>query len=334
MSSSAMQQAKPWKIAFEEHFLLRGVETKLPGRAGIIPDIAEKLRKILEVGEERIAAMDRAGIEFTILSLNAPGIQGEVEPIHAVRLAKTVNDELAALVSKHPKRFGGFAAVPLQEPKAAADELERAVRQLGFKGALVNGYSNLGDENTAEYLDEPKFLPFWERAQDLDVPIYLHPRDPLPTQQRIYHGHPELLAATWAFGVETGTHVLRLITSGLFDRYPRLTVLLGHLGEMVPFTVWRTEKCLSQTQLERPLKKRFSQYVCENFYYTTAAFFSTTALIDVMLEVGSDRICFSIDYPWQSMEEGGAWFDGASISEPDRLKIGRTNAMNLFKLNL
>ena len=167
MSSPPMEQMKgPWKIAFEEHFLLRGVETKLPGRAGIIPDIAEKRRKILEVGEERIAAMDRAGIEFTILSLNAPGIQGEFEPVHAVRLAKRVNDELAAIVSQHPKRFGGFAAIPLQDPKAAADELERAVRQLGFKGALVNGYSNIGDENTAEYLDEPKFYPFWERAQD------------------------------------------------------------------------------------------------------------------------------------------------------------------------
>jgi 2,3-dihydroxybenzoate decarboxylase len=219
----------------------------------------------------------------------------------------------------------------MQDPSAAAVELERAVRALGLKGALVNGYSSLGDFETGVYYDADEYLPFWERVEALGVPFYLHPRNPLPNQRRIYEGRGELLGPTWAFAVETGTHALRLITSGLFDRFPGLTILLGHLGEFLPFALNRLEQRISHIRHVN-LAKPATQYLRDNFYVTTSGNNHTASLIGILLELGADRLLFAADYPFEEMADGAEWFDTVPISEADRLKIGRTNAQQLFGL--
>ncbi len=321
------------KIALEEHFLLKGFQQY----SFDFLDTAvfdEIKRRLLDTDRTRIEEMDRAGIETAILSFTAPGIQAEPDALRAVDVAQRANDLLAEqIIARSPDRFRGFAALPLQDAEAAADELTRAVRRLGFVGAMVNGYSNLGDARTGVYLDEARYEPFWDRVEELDVPIYLHPRDPLPDQQRIYEGHPELLGAAWAFGVETATHALRLIMSGLFDRHPGLTLVLGHLGEMLPFMIWRVEHRFAFHGGGKKLLRPVSAYLRDNMYITTSGNFRTQSLIDCMLELSADRLLFSTDYPYESMQEAADWFDACSISEIDRVKIGRTNAARLFHLD-
>jgi 2,3-dihydroxybenzoate decarboxylase len=331
-AKSPTAPGQPWKIAFEEHFLTPQFND-LP--SGMTPtSVAEVYRKLLDVGEGRIATMDQAGIEYAILSLNSPGLQAETEgPISAGK-ARRVNDQLRGIVDKYPRRLGGFAALPTQNPKAAADELERCVRQLGFHGALINSFSNLGNAESAIYLDHPSYDVLWERAQALGRPIYLHPRNPLASQQMMFKDHPELMAATWAFLVECSTHALRMITSGVFDRYPRLTICLGHLGEALPAYQWRLTKTYAQKVPNSPLKMDVYGYLKSNFVYTTAGFFDTKAVLNVADIVGIDRVCFSSDHPWMSMVEGGDWLDHAQLEEADRLQIGRSNAMRLFGLKL
>jgi 2,3-dihydroxybenzoate decarboxylase len=173
---------------------------------------------------------------------------------------------------------------------------------------------------------------FWAKVAELDVPVYLHPRDPLASQQRIYEGHPELLSAAWAYGVETSTHALRLITSGLFDRYPGVNVIIGHLGETLPFGIWRVQHIINRRGMCQDLKKNVGSYLADNFFITTSGVFRTQTLLNTMGEVSSDRIMFSTDYPYESALEAATWFDGCPISEPDRLKIGRDNAAKLFNL--
>src|SRR3954451_18498061 len=185
--------------------------------------------------------MDRYGIAVSVLSLASDGIQGVDDPALAVRRARQANDALASRIALHPDRFAGFAAVAMQDPAAAASEAERAVRELGFRGVLVNGYSN-----GAPYYDDERYFGFWETLEGLGVPFYLHPRNPLESMREIYRGRPELLGPTWAFGVEPATHALRLMVSGLFDRFPRLQVILGHLGEGLPFQTYRLEQRLER----------------------------------------------------------------------------------------
>ncbi|WP_276736582.1 amidohydrolase family protein [Bacillus sp. (in: firmicutes)] len=323
------------KIALEEHW--ESPDFPATGSHNFTDDeYFSAVQKRLQEFEKRIEDMDRNGIQTSILSLTQPGIEGITDPDRAVKLARQMNDHSAEFfVSKHPDRFKAFAAVPLQDPEEAAKELERAVNELGFVGALVNGYSNIGDENTAQYLDEPQVRPFWEKAAQLQVPVYLHPRIPLPHQQRIYEGYEGLLGSAWGFGFETATHAIRLMLSGLFDEYPDLTVILGHLGEGLPFTLPRVEHRLRHQRPETHgnHKKAPTEYLRNNFYLTTSGVFRTQALIDTLLEVGSDRILFSVDYPYETMEEISSWFDQCPISETDRYKIGTENAAKLFQFN-
>ncbi|MCY7916455.1 amidohydrolase family protein [Bacillus vallismortis] len=323
------------KIALEEHW--ESPDFPATGHHNFTDDeYFNAVQKRLQEFENRIEDMDRNGIQTSILSLTQPGIEGITDPERAVKLAKQMNDHAAEFfVSKHPGRFKAFAAVPLQDPKEAAKELERAINELGFVGALVNGYSNIGDENNAQYLDEPQVRPFWEKAAQLKVPVYLHPRIPLPNQQRIYKGYEGLLGSAWGFGFETATHAIRLMLSGLFDEYPDLTVILGHLGEGLPFTLPRVEHRLRHQRPETHgnHQKAPTEYLRKNFYLTTSGVFRTQALIDTLLEVGSDRILFSVDYPYETMEEISSWFDQCPISETDRYKIGTENAAKLFQLN-
>ncbi len=224
----------------------------------------------------------------------------------------------------------GFAAVPLQDPDAAVAELQRAVSELGLRGALVNGYSDAAD-GTARYYDAPEYREFWHALAELDVPLYLHPRNPHPASQGFFAGRRELLGPVWAFAVETGTHALRLITSGLFDDVSGAQVILGHLGEFLPFAMARAGQRLSHVrgvELTKPPRQAFH----EHFWITTSGNCHSPSLIGALLEIGADRLMFAADYPFEAMEDGAAWFDGAPLSPGDRHKIGRSNALALLGL--
>ncbi|WP_369293608.1 amidohydrolase family protein [Streptantibioticus silvisoli] len=196
--------------------------------------------------------------------------------------------------------------------------------------SLVNGYSNVGDADTGWYYDHERYLPFWERVEALGVPVYLHPRDPLAGNRGIYEGHPELFGAVWTFTVETSTHALRLMTSGLFDRFPGLTVILGHLGETLPFNIWRISHRAAFMGDLITFEKPLSSYLHDNFYVTTSGNFHTQTLNATLAEIGVDRVLYSSDYPYESMREASDWFDNAAISDSDRRRIGCTNARRLF----
>jgi gamma-resorcylate decarboxylase len=323
------------KIALEEHF---AIEETLGDSAGFVPsDHWPELRsRLLDIHDRRLALMDQHGVEMMILSLNAPAVQAVCDAKRAHALAIRANDFLAEQVARRPDRFQAFAALPMQDPDLAITELTRCVRQLGFKGALVNGFSQAADGNTALYYDLPQYWPFWDVLESLDVPFYLHPRNPLPGHAQIYEGHSWLLGPTWAFGQETAVHALRLMGSGLFDRYPRLKIILGHMGEGLPFSMWRVDhrNAWVKAPPRYPAKRRIADYFQANFYLTTSGNFRTQSLIDALLEIGSDRILFSTDWPFENIDHAADWFDSAAISEPDRLKIGRKNALELFKLPL
>ncbi|PYS09224.1 MAG: amidohydrolase [Acidobacteria bacterium] len=303
------------KIALEEHFAIPDTisEAHDARYAGWFPAWPDIKRRLLDLEQLRLPEMDKYGIELVILALHNPAVQGIPEAKRAAEVARKANDILAEFVAKRPDRFAGFAALPMQDPDAAITELTRCIKELGFKGTMVNGFSQVGDLNTVVYLDDPRYLSFWEKLEQLDVPLYLHPRDPLPSREPVYDGQ-------------------RLMASGLFDRYPRLNVILGHLGEGLPYMIWRIDHRISQTPRGIPAKRKMADYLGNNFYLTVSGIFRTPALINAMLEVGSDRIMFSVDYPFEKTIEAVTWFDELHISERDRLKIGRTNAMALFKL--
>ncbi len=319
------------KIALEEHFALP--ET-LSDSAGFVPEDywRELSARLLDIHDRRLREMDANGVEMMILSLNAPAVQAVRDPARAGELARRANDYLAEQVAKRPDRFRAFAALPMQDPDMAAEELGRCMTTLGFKGALVNGFSQAGDRSL--YYDLPMFRGFWAECERLEAPFYLHPRNPLPADSAIYAGHEWLLGPTWAFGQETAVHALRLMGSGLFDAHPGLDIVIGHMGEGLPFSMWRVDNRNAWVQSPKhyAAKRPIADYFHANFHITTSGNFRTQSLIDTMLETGADRILFSTDWPFENVDHAARWFDAASISESDRLKIGRTNAQKLFKL--
>ena len=330
-SEGHMMASMNGTIALEEHFAIAETvnESKQFTPEGSWDELKSRL---VDIHEKRLGLMDRHGIEMMILSLNAPAIQAMPDVKRAIEVSRIANDFLAEQIQKRPNRFAGLAALPMQDPEAAIVELTRCIKQLRFKGALVNGFSQVNTMDSALYYDLPQYWPLWEVLEKLDVPLYLHPRNPLHTQQKIYEGHPWLLGPTWAFAVETATHALRLMSSGLFDKHPRLQIILGHLGEGLPSSIWRADHRIKKFPRGIPAKKPLSEYLRSNFYITTAGNFRTQTLIGVMMEVGAERLLFSTDYPFEEVSEAADWFSAASISETDRLKIGRLNAIELFKL--
>ncbi|CVI64079.1 amidohydrolase family protein (plasmid) [Agrobacterium leguminum] len=323
------------KIGLEEHF---AIEETVMDSAGFVPENywVELKARLLDIQERRVREMDENGMEMMILSLNAPAVQAIPDRKRALEIAKRSNDYLAEQVARRPDRFQGLAALPLQDTDDASRELERSVKELGFKGALVNGFSQNETAGTTLYYDLPQYRSFWSTVQDLDVPFYLHPRNPLPEHAQIYEGHPWLLGPTWAFAQETAVHALRLMASGVFDDFPRLKIILGHLGEGLPYSIWRCDyrNAWVQTPPRYPAKRRLGEYFRENFYLTTSGNFRTQTLIDALLEIGSDRILFSTDWPFENVNHAAEWFDVTSIAEGDRVKIGRENAIKLFKLDI
>jgi predicted TIM-barrel fold metal-dependent hydrolase len=326
------------KVAVEEHFNVldatgdsRQIDLKrLVAVMGYDSTWMSLVNARLVEFDQRLAAMDAAGVEVSLLSHTVPGAQGIVDPALAATAARQINDMLAEAVARHPTRFAGLASLSLHDPSDAARELERAVTTLGFKGAMINGYTDVADARGGEYLDAPRLLPFWEAVAHLDVPIYLHPRPAL--DQRVHEGHAQLIGATWGFAPETASHALRLVHSGLFDRFPALTVVLGHLGETLPYFAWRIQHCFEFNPAGKRLERRLQDYLCDNFYVSTSGFFSDQALIGAVLTIGADRILFAIDYPYEPMDPATAWIERAPISEIDRRKIAHLNARALFGL--
>lgn len=322
------------KIALEEHF---AIPETLMDSAGFVPgDYWTELQsRLLDIQDRRVREMDAHGIETMILSLNAPAVQAIPDIGKAIEISQRANDVLAEECAKKPDRFKAFAALPLQDPEVSIIELERCVKDMGFVGALVNGFSQVSETDDLLYYDLPQYRPFWAAVEKLDVPFYLHPRNPLPQDSRIYQGHPWLMGPTWAFAQETAVHALRLMGSGLFDDHPKLKIILGHMGEGLPYMMWRIDNRNAWVKVapNYPAKRKIADYFNENFYLTTSGNFRTQTLIDAILEIGSDRLLFSTDWPFENVDHAAEWFDTCSISEGDRKKIGRTNARKLFNLD-
>ena len=317
------------KIAVEEHFAIaESMDDSVRWPTSYWAGLNGKL---LDFFGQRLAEMDQTGIEIALLSLNADGIQAIPDTAKASETARRANDALAEAVRKRPDRFAALAALPMQDPQAAVAELQRCVRDLKFNGALANGFSQIGTADTAVYYDLPQYRPFWAEVERLGVPFYLHPRYPLPSRRPAYEGHPWLVASAWGFAEETAIHALRLMGSGLFDEFAKLQIVIGHLGERIPYDLWRLDHRLAKVP-NRPAKKTMRDYLRQNFHVTTSGHFSTPSLIHAILTLGADRIMFAVDYPFEDHAQAASWFDAAEIAEQDRIKIGRANAMALFGL--
>ena len=310
------------KIALEEHFLCPGfIEYWDPTTADLPAERRKQaLARLTDFGETRLAAMDMAGISRAVLGLAGPGVQVERDRATAVRNARTANDFLAREIEKRPNRFSGFAHLAMQDTHAAADELERCVRELKFCGAMINGHTN------GQYLDNPALYPFWERAEALRALIYLHPADPV-TPAPVLEGHKGLRRATWEWTFETGSHALRLIFGGLFDRFPRARLGLGHLGETIPFLLWRFDSRAGPDFYAIKLGKPPSQYFKDNFVVTTSGMCSAEPLNCTIAALGADHVMFAADYPFEQAQEAGAFLDRAPIAEDVREAIASDNAV-------
>jgi len=321
-------------ITLEEHFVSPGF------LAGPGKDFTDQIRnrgprgvriyeQLQDIGDKRIAEMDAAGIDMQVLSLNAPGVE-QAEAAEQLSVALESNDFLAEAVKKNPKRFAAFAALAIAAPDKAAEELDRRVRQQGFKGALINGHTR------GRYLDDRFFSPILERAEALNVPIYLHPTIPPKAVVEASFGgfSPPVTAvfagAGWGWHIETAIHLIRMILGGVFDRYPKLQVVIGHLGEGIPFMLPRLNKNLPTevTKLNRPI----GAYLRENVHYTFGGFNFPATFLNLLLEVGVGRIMFSVDHPYGSMAEARAFLQQLPVSEADRERIAHGNAEKLLGL--
>jgi predicted TIM-barrel fold metal-dependent hydrolase len=312
-------------IAIEEHFWSPALRDTYPERfVGFIRRLTGEGR-LDDLGDGRIRELDAAGIDMQVLSHFIPGAQ-DADAAAAPGLARDSNDHLYAAIQRHPERLAGFATLPTPAPEAAADELERCVRRLGFKGALINGATH------SEFLDNPKYHVILERAESLGVPLYLHPRTPHPDVMKAYfQDHFALSQAAWGYAMETGTHALRMILSGVFDKFPKLTVILGHLGENIPFALWRfNHSIVAHAAIAgnpyAHLKKAPRDYFLENFLITTSGHFDPVALRYAISVVGADRVLFATDYPVESAKMATEFLQTADLSAEEREKISHRNA--------
>jgi len=320
-------------ITLEEHITTPAiVKASSNGQGGGIlanPFMQSLHAKLLDVGEGRLADMDASGISMQVLSISA-SMTDKMEPSTAHGLAHDANDIMAAAVKAHPDRFAAFATLAMQEPEKAAVELDRCVRQLGFKGVMVSGTIN------GQFLDDPKFTPFFEAVEALDVPIYLHPAPPpKPVMDAYFSGLPGQLGfllstGGWGWHVETGLHSLRLIVNGIFDRFPRLKIIIGHMGENVPFSLARAQGVFARGAFS--LKRPLGEYFQDHFYLTTSGYFTLPPFLCMLQVVGTDHIMFSVDYPFSPNAVGRKFLDTLPVSPEDVEKIAHRNAEKLLKL--
>ncbi|SHH18518.1 2,3-dihydroxybenzoate decarboxylase [Bradyrhizobium erythrophlei] len=315
------------KIALEEHFMAPGFQdyskafTRLMNNAAQ----AELAAKLDDFHEARIADMDRAGIDICVLSPTIPSVQGETDAAMAASRAIQANDYLAGQIARNPTRLAGFASLAMHDPKVAARELERAVKTLGFKGALVNGHTH------GTYYDLPAYDALWETMQDLDVPFYLHPIDHFQVPHA-YADRPELAGAIWGWGVEAASHALRLLFSGVFDRFPGLKIILGHMGEGLPMLLWRFDSRFAVYSQGVTLWLRPSEYFGRNIVITTSGVCSHAALACSLAEMGEQAVMFSVDYPYESSTIAADFIETAPISDAVRALVCSGNAARLLKI--
>jgi 2,3-dihydroxybenzoate decarboxylase len=319
--------AKEWKKVLASKFVEPGF--RMMGQTILGDDPGARLvhSRLVDVGAGRIAHMDATGIDVAVLSITSPGVQ-VFDAVTATRLAKDANDVLAAAVQLHPTRLAGLAAVAPQFPEGAAQELERAARTLAMKGFLINSHT------MGEYLDDAKFWPIFEAAQALEMPLYLHPREPAPSMVAPFLDYG-LYFAGWGFAVETGLHAMRLIMCGLFDHFPRLKIVLGHMGEGLPFWLQRVDnRYLLQLRIGavKKLPRLPSEYFLDHFVITTSGVMSAPALKLSLEVLGPERIMFAADYPYESVEEGVRFLDEVDIPDEQRRKIYSSNAERIFRL--
>jgi len=320
-------------ITLEEHFatpgFLDGPGRELRDQARQVGGRAEQLmRDLCDLDQGRIAQMDAAGIDMQVISLTAPGVE-QLEPADAVALARDTNDVLAEAIARHPTRLSGFAALAIAQPDQAAKELERRVSSQRFAGAVINGHQR------GRYLDDKFFWPVLEAAEALGAPIYLHPtRPPRAVIEASFGGFSPLVTEMLAgpgFGwhIETAVHVLRMVLGGVFDRFPRLQIVIGHMGEGLPFFMQRVDVMpVELTKLQRPV----SAYLRDNLHYTFAGFNFPATFLDLLLEIGVGRIMFSADYPYASMVKARAFLEQIPVTATDRALIAHGNAEKLFRL--
>jgi len=321
-------------IAIEEHFTtpmyrenaqeseFRGFFMKaISARVG--HDVREQL---FDLDAERLRYMDAAGIDVQVLSFTSPGPQGYGKEI-AIPMARDANDRLRQAIDRHPDRFAGFAALPTADPEEAVRELERCVKQLDFKGAMIHGHQQ------GSFLDDKKYWKIFECAEALDVPIYLHPTMPHPVVAKIYFGgYEELQGAPWGFAVDTSCHFLRIMFAGVFDAYPKLKIILGHLGEMLPFAMHRLNRSSYQAAERRGLKKTPLQYIKDNLVVTTSGNWFEPAFVCTLLALGVDNILWAVDWPFEANAVAMDFFRKLSLSEADKEKIAHGNAERLLRL--
>ena len=287
-------------------------------------DAEATTKRLIDTGAGRLQEMDESGIDMQVLSLISPGVQVFDAPT-ATAMAKRANDRLRDIVKEHPDKFAGLAAIAPQNPTEAADELERAVKHLGLKGACINSHTK------GEYLDDNKYWVIFERAEKLGIPIYIHPRGPSPDMIKPFLTYP-VLASTYGFGIDTGLHALRLICSGVFDVYPKLQIILGHFGEALPFWLWRINESLPRSPIGQKLNKTPIEYLQQNFFLTTSGMFWQPALMCTYLALGADKILFAVDHPFQSNKRAVQFMDSAPICDDDKEKIYHLNSEKLFSL--
>ena len=313
-------------IAIEEHYNDPELSALFEGRdARSAPHI---VRRLDDLGELRLGEMDEGGIDIQVLSHAAPSTQ-KLDPETAVRVARNVNDRLKQTIDGNPDRFQGFAALPTPDPKAAAAELERCVDKLGFKGAMIHGLT--GGEL---FFDDKRFWPIYERAEALDVPLYIHPAIPHQAVIDVYlkdyaKDFPGILNAGWGFTMETATAGIRIVLSGVLEKYPGTRIILGHLGETLPFLLWRIDLALN-----RPGNQgvAFRDLFQAHFHITTSGFFSDPALLLCIQEMGIDRILFAVDYPFVPNEPGPKWMERLMLNSEDKAKILHGNAESLLRM--
>ena len=310
-------------IAIEEHYIDAEINKKFYKLGG------NKLEsKLLSLGEKRLQHMDESNIDIQILSHNHPGVQN-IPNKYAVKVAEDVNNRLFDLIQLYPNRFRGFATLPTQHPEKAADELERSVKDLGFCGAMIHGMPN------GKFVDEIYFWPVFERAEELDVPIYLHPGLPHKVVTETYYKkyletHPMILTAGWGFTFETATSALRLILSGIFNKLPKLKIILGHMGEGLPFLLWRINTSFGERAVPGVEKINIKRIFQKNFYITTSGNFSDAALKASLMEIGIEKILFAVDYPYNESKRGVDWILNTKISLKDKIKICNLNSRKLL----
>jgi 2,3-dihydroxybenzoate decarboxylase/5-carboxyvanillate decarboxylase len=301
--------------------LLRGIYDAAPGSGGM-----HVLEALLDIENNRLREMDECGVDMHVLSLTSPGVQ-MFDADTACELATLANDRLAEVIARHPNRFAGLAAFAPQAPKRAVREMERAIRSLKLNGFILNSHTH------SEYLDDPKYWPILEAAESLDACIYLHPRaasDGLKAPLCDYG-----MEVMWGFGVEVGTHVVRMMACGLLDRFPKLTICIGHMGEAVPFWIWRINYLngVSQKSLRAPKTKlTMEEYLKRNFVITTSGVEDHLALEYSVKRLGVQRVLWAIDYPYQPTAPAVKFMDSAPLSEADRALVYGGNAERIFRI--